>query len=562
MKKEHLHKEIDSIAKNLLSDFEVPVDSTAWSEFSKQLNKEETIDKAAGDKMNNFVVPVPENAFDLFAQENLSPEAVEIDQVVKQKLEDFNHSALAPDWTNFAAQLEDTPKTFDEGIRGKILNFIPTNIQNEWQRLQADLPAEEKKKRFAFIWWTTAIAGILLGGILYSTEFNSDSSSPQLALNQTDQETVTETKKHNKKQSKYNSTSNATVEKSATTKQPTTEQTTTLNTTINNTANPSAKTIIKNKQQNTGKNSSKKGLLPPVNNSSANQSSAAAPTQQVLAPVDATEDNVIEATGLSTELGKQIKGMTPEANTLQNKRRLLDATPLAVINEVNQTVPVLPFVNSVQSLQLKKAYRDHIYIGLQAGMDANLKTNLGNKNVGTSFGIFVEIEWSPKISVQTGLNNSYKTYDKNIVFQKSNSYNTVNALKISTLNILELPVLCNYELIQRKSTWKVDLSGGLSANAILNRTYSGYQSIEGPNDFFVKSNIGKHDFEAGLVKGGSFSANVYPAVHVGLGVRRELSRRHFLFIKSTYKQALSKSGDQADFINSFALTCGIKLKIR
>ena len=162
--------------------------------------------------------------------------------------------------------------------------------------------------------------------------------------------------------------------------------------------------------------------------------------------------------------------------------------------------------------------------------------------------------------IQTGAVYSYKNYRPLQAEFWDGAFDEGYAkvqLKDIELNIVQLPLLFRYNLLQYDS-WRFYVLAGGTVHVAVSANYY-YDNIGTPNPKVLEPNRGWFD-------GGTFRENSYMTANVGVGLERFMSPRWSLFAQPTYHHAINLvnhgMGPSRDRISTMSIYTGVRIRVR
>lgn len=513
-----------------------------------------------------------------------------IDKLAKKAFEDFEVPYDPMDWTAFQHQLKDE-SSIDQVAKNTLEDYQVDLPNHSWEQFETLL--SNKNRNYRYIWWlkaaeVSAVALLLLGLAQWFPSPLSSSSTiaydatttPSLEHNNTLSPTTHNATAQEQTLAPVDNHSSPLIESTTIAPPPTSSA-------MNDqdlegsassddlppqgpaarkapehaSAPPQPPTVLSS-------TSSEKHMAtktPLVSAESVNHNNDAVAFNEKAKTTTSVQANTL-ATAHETTLATASKNQNTrttspsttnaETTTLQDKLTIALLAPATWSNKLPNTEPVVEIRKAI----IKIPFQPQHYLGARLGVGANTATSMGNTSIGYSAGLTYERAFTERWSIVTGFEANLKRFNRNDLLEvsdKDGQTYEVNQSKTTHLVVLAVPLDVQYTLF-KSDKWRLYLAAGISLNAVASRAYSGTQEIE--NDGLSFSlDLNSAGFERGLFENGSFLRNAYLSIGGGVGVERQLGNSLSLYLLPTYRQAVTRAGD--DYLHTFNVNIGIKSPI-
>ena len=524
---------IDKLAQDAFEHFEVPLPSGDWMDFQQQLDSESAIDNVAKGALGGYEVPLDPNSWK------------EFEKIHQRK----KGGALYVWWY----------KAAEAGVMALFLLGTFLNI-----------PCSKKSTN------SNSLAYGSTATLNSSTVINKEDGTTTTVKKLSESVTIagsnaannTTTPAHQKlaevgnKLPINNGSPNVLSNNStATAPVPTTNTTRRYNNTAISAASSTTNqaTAVKSTANNKTTTAS---ATPPTTEATLAAPLSSIATEENIALNQAIANNTeIETTSTPATSNNTVEQVTStvEHQQLQLEQLLaISSQTLQLTTPAKQEKTIEP-ITTIGEIELKAPHICRQYIGGVLGVGANMGTSMGKTSIGYSGGLTYEKEFSSKISLSIGLSGSYKRYDRTDLITLDRSIldgqiYEMKQVKSSNLVLIEIPLDVNYTCF-RSDKWRIYATAGISANAIISRTYVGTQEVD-HNNLSMRTALNSNDFERGLIEGGVAQQNIYLSLGGGFGVERKLGDNLSLYLLPTYRQGINAVHN--DLIHTFNVNIGIK----
>ena len=556
-------KNFDKLISDALKDFKADYDSSNWSQFESRM------------------------------ESGIDPESVQFDHMVKDKLASYSVPLNPSHWDIFDEQLshslyDNYASELDVAVKQNLGNLSVPYDEETWPILEQKIEARKAYIR-KLIFTKSIEAAIVIFAIftfytyfpLYQQQYKNWKSEKNQFVQQ------------NKSESLDNA-SNA-------------DELSNLNHNVTQEYRESGDAVANRAQANQHQNSKNLEkefiltknsdlILKPNENSKGERIARVpqVPSHQDESGVSRIEENFIKELPSIVQNVKQYNSIPPE---LQNRKHLedlaiataksysedskislrldkkaikkLSSSPVAFVS-TNQ-LPVT--FNDFEQTKKKRTWR----LGIHGSTDLNFvnipqdkytdyhqkKLTTFNESDLTEFGAGAGLSLNVnfgKLSVETGVHYSNKSYDPNKNYIPDPGYSQIDYKQIN-MDIVEIPLNVHYYL-QNERRLKYYVVAGVAVNAI---AISDHDLIIPRPAFLGQPRTSQENFEVSRVKSHFLQSdadrNVFFTANLGVGVEYQISEQYSIYAEPIYKQQfLTKGiGPNEDKINSASLKIGSRM---
>ncbi len=606
------YEHIDHLAKEALSNLEVPFNPSDWASMEAALHQAELM---AGEEMDSLVrnsigqSEHPELApdfaaleADLFAAEVEAGEG--LDSMVRNSIGQSEHPELAPDWSEMEAALDKAdvaageemdalvrktigkmevaevagwaalaasldkidalePQNIDATVKEAIGDMEAPYNDAEWQAMEQELTEDMlARQRTYFIKGVEILLVILSIYTLFQfVDFRMPVSKPNPVTKPATTEPVAtlENTTTNSILNKKVTEENASVDTDKTTT-VLTEKENHLNTTttIASAATKEEASVVQNiippappaSQTLNGENSDQAKFIPVAVKEEAPEKS---PTPEIFIPKAENKKAIIAAV-------QQPKNFFPSTSIPNWNAQII--SPETGLNL---------FSLMTDNPESKQHVVRKFSIGILASPDFNRVSNhafsgstASHNEIGYSLGLNAEYQLNSKFGLGLGALYSKKNYtpllSEDILIESAGAEiagfgRIVNAAE---LEIIEIPVYAKMTMTETPGLKTFAVFGG-SSHFVIKSNYDTetVNTLPGASARVVFRDLVVND-EEGLLEGGNFNSNHFYTANLGIGIEKKLNRV-ILFTQPTYRIGFGKVGPNDHNISTFSILGGFRI---
>ncbi len=461
-------------------------------------------------------------------------------------------------------------------------HFELPSSPNDWKRLEADL--DKRKHRPLAVWFYKGLEIALMTGVFallfqWAGSGSNDNSS-----------SIADNKQRQTNNSSANNIPNTTIagastaSTASTSSNATTTNTLNTTTTASNSANNNNNSLHTNTSANTNSSSSeRKKYIHRTPLATVRKNADIKGVEGFVPTSSANNNNKLNSAHATHANGTNNNNSSSANNTLNNddtkgdnnnsELSTIALLSLPAIEPEKASVKADPITDPADfNLRKAKIVQPYVRVrkfGIIAGAEAHSRTEYGRAGSGFALGVFGEGDFSRLIAMQAGLQFSVRSFEQERSYTLDNTQlvegeeglqHLVSEQRRTNSILVQIPVQLQFSVF-RNAKWRIYAQVGASAYFNLSQTYKGQretslQQTDGALRYTTE--IGKNDYEGGLLQSQSLADNAYLSCQFGLGIDRQLTERLSLSVQPSFQQSLTRINKYGDKNQVISLQVGLK----